>query len=109
MANKSTNAELKLRVNEVYGLLTRGYSRAQVLQHAADLWQVSERQADTYVARAREVLEADCDMSRPAYLAEALQRIRRLGQQAEKRGQLMVALNCVRLESELIGMGANKS
>jgi hypothetical protein len=47
-------------------------------------------------------------MSRPAYLAEALQRIRRLGQQAEKRGQLMVALNCVRLESELIGMGANK-
>ena len=106
MAKKSTIAEMKLRVSEVYGLLTRGYSRAQILQHAADAWNCSDRTADTYIARARKVLEADCDLSRPAYLAEALQRVRLLAQQAEKRGQLMVALNCVRLETELIGLTA---
>ena len=105
---KSTNVEIHHRVSAVYGLLTKGKSTTDIQLYAASEWNLSPRQADTYVARAREVLEADCDMSRPAYLAEALQRIRRLGQQAEKRGQLMVALNCVRLESELIGMGANK-
>ena len=104
MAKKSTNAEVQLRINEVYGLLTRGYSRAQVLQHAADLWGCSVRQADTYIARAREILEQDCEMSRPAFLAEALARLRILEQRAEKRGQLQVAINSVRLQTELVGL-----
>jgi hypothetical protein len=104
VAKKSTNAEVQLRINEVYGLLTRGYSRAQVLQHAADLWGCSVRQADTYIARAREILEQDCEMSRPAFLAEALARLRLLEQRAEKRGQLQVAINSVRLQTELVGL-----
>ena len=104
MAKKSTNAEVQLRINEVYGLLTRGYSRAQVLQHAADLWGCSVRQTDTYIARAREILEQDCEMSRPAFLAEALARLRLLEQRAEKRGQLQVAINSVRLQTELVGL-----
>ena len=104
MAKKSTNAEMELRVKEVYGLLTQSYSRAQILQHAADMWGCSVRQADTYIARAREILEQDCAMSRPAFLAEALVRLRRLEQRAESRGQLQVAVNAVRLQTELVGL-----
>ena len=104
MAKKSTNAEITLRVNEVFGLLSRGYSRAQILQHAADLWQCSDRQADTYIQRAREMLEKDCEMSRPAFLAEALSRLRGIEQAAAKRGQYMVATNCIRLQCELVGL-----
>ena len=104
MAKKSTNAEITLRVNEVFGLLSRGYSRAQILQHAAELWDCSDRTADTYIARAREMLEKDCEMSRPAFLAEALSRLRGIEQQAAKRGQLMVATNAIRLQCELIGL-----
>ena len=104
MAKKSTNAEITLRVNEVFGLLSRGYSRAQILQHAAELWGCSDRTADTYIARAREMLEKDCEMSRPAFLAEALARLRLIEQQATKRGQLMCATQAIRLQCELIGL-----
>ena len=67
MANKSTNAEISLRVNEVYGLLTRGYSRSQILQHSSEVWGVSGRMGDNYIAKARELIDADCNLSRPAF------------------------------------------
>ena len=101
MAKKSTNAELKLRVNEVYGLLTRSYSRAQIIQHASDLWQVTDRQADTYIARAREMIDADCNLSRPAFLAECLAGIRAIRQKAEAEKQHQTALNAIKLQAEL--------
>ena len=104
MARKSTNAEMELRVKEVYGLLTRSYSRAQILRHAADTWGCSDRQADTYIARARQILEKDCEMSRPAFLAEALVRLRSLEQRAEARNNHGVALACIRLQTELVGL-----
>jgi hypothetical protein len=104
VAGKSTNAEMKLRVNEVYGLLTRGYSRAQIQRHAADLWGCSERSTDTYIQRAREILDKDCEMSRPAFLAEALARLRVVEQKAEERSQLANAIAAIRLQCELIGL-----
>ena len=104
MAKKSTNAELKLRVNEVYGLLTRSYSRAQIIQHASDLWQVTDRQADTYIARARELIDADCNLSRPAFLAECLAGIRAIRQKAEAEKQHQTALNAIKLQAELTGL-----
>ena len=104
MAKKSTNAELNLRVTEVYGLLTRGCSRAQIIQHASDLWQVTDRQADTYIARARELIDADCNLSRPAFLAECLAGIRAIRQKAEAEKQHQTALNAIKLQAELTGL-----
>lgn len=95
---------MKLRINEVYGLLTRGYSRAQIIRHASDLWGCSSRNVDTYIARARVVLEQDCEMSRPAFLAEALSRLRLVEQKAEQRGQLMACLTAIRMQCELVGL-----
>jgi hypothetical protein len=95
---------MKLRVNEVYGLLTRGYSRAQIIQHASDLWDVSDRTVDLYIQRAREILDRDCEMSRPAFLAEALARLRVVEQKAEERSQLANAIAAIRLQCELIGL-----
>ena len=104
MAKKSTNAELNHRVTEVYGLLTRGCSRAQIIQHASDLWQVTDRQADTYIARARELIDADCNLSRPAFLAECLAGIRIIRQKAEAEKQHQTALNAIKLQAELTGL-----
>ena len=50
------------------------------------------------------MLEQDSAMSRQAFLAESLGNLRRLQGRAEKRGQLQVALNCLRLASELTGL-----
>ena len=106
MAKKSTNAEIQLRISEVYGLLTRGFSRAKILRHAAERWDCSERQADTYIARAREVLEKDCEMSRPAFLAECLAGIREVRENAAHKGQHQVVLNAIQLQAKLVGLEA---
>ena len=46
----------------------------------------------------------DCEMSRPALLAECLAGIRDVRGNASRRGQHQVALNAIRLMSELVGL-----
>lgn len=103
---KSTHAEVALRVNTIYGLLCDGKSRGEIQQFAAENWKLSVRQTDELLKRAREALEKDAELSRPAFLAEVLGRLRNYEQQAARRGQLMVAVNSVRLQTELVGLGA---
>ena len=104
MAGRSTKAELDLRVSTVYGLLASGNPRAEILQFAADNWDVSERTGDKYIELAREKIRKDCDMARPAFLAESLAGIRQVRVNATRRGQHQVALNAIRLQCELVGL-----
>ena len=98
-----TKAETELRVNEVYGYLSHGYSRGQILQEVAS-WGKSERQVDYYIAKARDLLTEDCNVARPAYLAELLQRLRTYEIAAAKRGQYQVAVNSATQQAKLIGL-----
>ena len=100
---RSTAAEINFRVDTIYGLLTEGMSRGQIVQFCANQWNLRDRQADEYIQRARIRLEQDADMARPAWLAEALRRLRTYEQSAYKRGQTQVALNAVQLQAKLIG------
>ena len=84
--------------------LASGASRQQILQHSSENWDVSDRTADAYIAEARELIERDCDMSRPAFLAEALAGLRKVRQSAERRGQHQVVVNAIRLQAELVGL-----
>ena len=101
---RSTASESLFRTQTVYGLLCDGKSRGEIVQFCADQWQLADRQADTYIQKARAQLEKDAELSRPAFLAEVLGRLRNYEQQAARRGQLMVATNCVRLQCELVGL-----
>jgi hypothetical protein len=103
---RSTAAETEFRCKAIYGLLCDGKSRGEIVQFAADAWGLKTRMTDELIARARDDLLKDCELTRPAYLAEALARLRNYEQQAAKRGQLMVAVNAVRLQTELIGLSA---
>ena len=100
---KSTNVEIHQRVQAVYGLLTRGKSTTDIQHHAASEWNLSPRQADTYLQRARTMLERDAELTRPAWLAEALGRLRRYEENAYERGQLSTAINSVIIQAKLIG------
>ena len=102
--NKSTNAEVAIRVGQIYGLLTQALSRQQIIQYCSENWNITERQGDEYIRKARLLIDQDCQLSRPAFLAEALGRLRAIEQAASKRGQLMVATNAIRLQCELIGL-----
>ena len=104
MSRKGTNADVLLRVQTVYQWLTEGNSRSTIVQKGSKLWDVSERQVDTYIAKARVMLEEDSAMSRQAFLAETLGNLRRLQAAAEKKGNQQTALNCLRLASELAGL-----
>ena len=98
-------AEKKFRVDTVYKLLSRdAYSRQQVIEYAAEYFEVGERMAELYMQEAREALAKDADMIRPAWLAEALARLRTYEQSAHKRGQNQVAINALQLQAKLIGM-----
>jgi len=101
---KSTKAAKEFRVNTVYKLLIDGKSRGDIVQFCSDEWNVSIRQGDTYIAEAREKIEADCTISRQEFLAEAIVGLRSIRQQAERRGQYQVAVNTVRLMTELVGL-----
>ena len=104
MRKKATFAETEFRTNTVYGLLVEGRSRSDIIQFVAENWQLTERQADNYIAKARVKIEQDCELSRPQFLAEALAGLRSIRQQAERRGQMQVAINAIRLQAELVGM-----
>ena len=98
-----TKAEATLRKNEVYGYLSLGYSRHQIMQAVAD-WGLEERQVDYYIEKAREILEKDCDISRKQLLAEMLQRLKTYEQAAARRGQYQVAVNSATQQCKLIGL-----
>ena len=102
--SKSTKAVVEMRVAEVYGLLSQAYSRQQIVRHCKENWDINEAQADTYISKARKLLEDDCQLSRQQFLAEALARLRKYEQAAAKRGQMQVAVNSARLQAELIGL-----
>ena len=84
-----------LRVDTIYGMLCDGKSRTDILRTTAELWGISERTADEYIKRGREKLEDDCRITREAFMAEALAGYRSLREQAERRGQLMCAKQCI--------------
>lgn len=104
---RSTASESLFRTQTVYGLLCDGKARADIVQFCAEQWQLADRQADTYIHKARALLDRDAEMARPAWLAEALGRLRNYEQQASKRGQLQVAINSVQLQARLIGVIAS--
>jgi hypothetical protein len=101
---RSTKVETEHRVNAVYKLLSEGQSRSQVIQFVSEKWGVTDRTADQYMQRAREKLLEDCEMERPAWIAEALQRLRTYEQAAYKQKQNQTAINSIQAQARLIGI-----
>ena len=106
---KSTKAAKQFRINAVYQMLTDGKSRTEILQFCSDEWNISTRQGDNYIAEARVKCEQDCTITRQEFLAEALAGLRSIRGKAESRGQLQVAVNTVRLMTELVGLDGKSS
>ena len=93
-----------MRVKTVYQLLADALTNEEIIQFAAENWDVGRRQTENYIAEARQLQSQDCAISRQAYLAEVLHRLRAAERAASKRGQLQVAINAIRLQTELIGL-----
>ena len=72
MAKKSTNVEIDERVNAVYDLLLKAYSRTQIVRYCSEHWDVGERQAENYMARARQLMQLDAELERSQWPAAAI-------------------------------------
>lgn len=102
MAKKSTNVEIDERVNAVYDLLLKAYSRTQIVRHCADTWGVAERQAENYMARARQLMQLDAELERPQWLAAAVARLHEYERRAAESNQLGVALKALEDQAKLL-------
>jgi len=101
---KATNAESKFRTDAVYKLLGQGWSRTQIQEFTEQKWGIGRTQTDAYIRKARILLEQDCDLERPAWIAEALQRLRKLEQKAAEKGQINAAIQAIQQQAKLIGL-----
>ena len=104
-SQKPTKNEKLLRVDAVYQMLCDGTSRYNIIRNCSELWEVGERTADNYIAEARVKLEHDCQMTREAFMAEAMAGYREIKASALRRGQLMCAKQCLDAQIALVGLG----
>ena len=102
MAKKSTNVEIDARVNEVYDLLLKAYSRTQIVRQCSETWNVSERQVENYMARARQLMQLDAELERPQWLAAAIARLQEYERRAADRNQIAIALKALEDQAKLL-------
>ena len=58
----------------------------------AEKWDVSDRTADIYIQRARELIQQDSDIERPQWLAAAIARLVKYEQKAGREDNLQTAI-----------------
>jgi hypothetical protein len=51
MAEKSTDAEVELRISTVYEMVVKGASRKYIVRYGSETWNVSSRTIDEYLSR----------------------------------------------------------
>ena len=102
MAKKSTNAEIDDRVNQVYDLLLKAYSRTQIVRFCSESWDVGERQAENYMARARQLMQLDAELERPQWLAAAIARLQDYERRASDKNQISIALKALEDQAKLL-------
>jgi hypothetical protein len=102
VAKKSTNVEIDERVNTVYDLLLRAYSRTQIVRYCAEHWNVGERQAENYMARARQLQQLDAELERPQWLASAISRLQDYEREARAKGNLSIAIKALEDQAKLL-------
>lgn len=102
MGRKSTNVEIDERINTVYDLLLRAYSRTQIVRYCAEYWDIAERQAENYIARARKLQQLDAELERPEWLASAIARLQEYERRASDKDQISIALKALEDQAKLL-------
>jgi hypothetical protein len=102
MAKKGTNVEVDSRVNAVYDLLLQAYSRAQIVRHCAEEWDINERQAENYIARARKLQQEVADQHREEWFVAALARMQDCEREARQRGNIGAAIKALENQAKLL-------
>lgn len=101
---KSTNAQVELRTSEIYDLLLQGATRTEILQYAAKNWKVSERQTDSYISKATQLVENDSATQREEVLTLTKARLQHLYRKSVEAKDYRAALLVLKEQSSLLGL-----
>lgn len=102
MAKRVTDTEVDARINTVYDLLLAGLTRTQLLRHCTDLWDLGERQIETYIQRARDLQRLDAELERPQWLMAALSRLQDYERRASEKGNFSSAMRALEMQARLL-------
>jgi hypothetical protein len=104
---KSTAAEVARRVDAIYDLLLQGVGRRGIAQYAAGHgWDVSSRQLDTYIGRAKALLAQQAERDRAVELGKMIERLDLLFMKALAADDRAEARAVTRDHAELLGLSA---
>lgn len=92
---KSSKNIITQRVSKVSELLIKGANRDTILQNTSNLWNVSNRQIDSYISKAREVIKQSIIKNLEYDYAKAITRYENLYNKAieEKDYRLALSIN----------------
>ena len=112
--NKTTNAEINIRVNEIIELIVMGFTRADILQYVANIgkkenddrnpWNVCIKTIDNYTRRARKLLEKSAKTITKRELGLAIRRFEDLFKRNLAIQDYKAALSVQKAKNELLGL-----
>ena len=100
MAKKSDKAEIDRRVHTVVKLLSSAKTNSYTLRFCSEEWGVTNRQAQTYLQRAREIIKADYSMERSDFLGTRLAMLDEIIESSIRYKQHSNAVGALKLQEQ---------
>ena len=104
MAKKCTLQESARRTQIIYEMLSGFKSKNSIVQHCSDEWGVGERQAEKYLARARELMQKDFQIERKDLAAQVLSGYLAVYRKAMEQNQLSNSVGALAGIARLTGL-----
>ena len=101
MGKKSDKAEVDRRIHAVVKLLSSAKTNSYILRFCSEEWGVTNRQAQTYLQRAREIIKADYSMERSDFLGTRLALLDEIIEASIRGKQHSNAVGALKLQAQL--------
>lgn len=101
MGKKSDKAEIDRRIQTVVKLLSSAKTSSYIVRFCSDKWGVTERQGQTYLKRAREIIRADYSIERSDFLSSRLALLDKVIDASINSKQHSNAVGALKLQAQL--------
>ena len=101
---RATKVDKAQRIAQLVRLISNGAVTSELVQFASTSWGVGRRQADAYIAEAREIIIEDINQDRKVVVAELMHGAHTIWKAALKEKQFNNALGAMNLISRLGGL-----
>ena len=98
MGKRCTKIEKSQRIAQLVKLICNGAVTSEMLRYAADQWDLSTRQGESYIAEARKIIINDINLDRKTVVAEMMavcRTIIRKGMQGTNYNAVLGAINTI--------------